>query len=127
MPDATDRVRDYARIALAAVRLVNGTAALLAPRLLIRGLGLDDRQNAAMVYPFRMFGIRTVLIGADLLLPEGEVRAHAQRMAIFIHGSDALTALVARLRGQLPMRQATITVLVSATNVALSLLARPRK
>ena len=126
MQPPKDRVSDYARIALGCVRLFNGCAALFVPELLIRRLGLDARSNAAMVYPFRMFGIRTIIIGAELLLPNGEVRAHAQRMALLIHASDALTAIVARVRGQLPARQGTIAVLISTTNVVLSLLARPR-
>lgn len=125
MPDTQNRAHDWARIVLAGIRLLNGAAALFAPELLIRQLGLDARANAAMVYPFRMFGIRTILIGAELLLPDGEVRAHAQRMAILIHASDALTALWARLSGQLPARQGTIAVLISTTNVILSLLTRP--
>jgi len=102
-------------------------AALFAPEFFIRRLGLDPKVNAAMIYPFRMFGIRTIIVGAELLLPAGEVRTHAQRMAILIHGSDALTALIARLSGQLPPRQANITVAISTTNFFLSLLARPRK
>ena len=126
MPDTLDRVSDWARIALACIRLFNGTVALLAPRLLIRQLGLDLEANAAMVYPFRMFGIRTIVVGAQLLLPAGEVRANAQRLALLIHTSDALTALSAAISGQLPRRQGTIAFLISSTNVALALLARPR-
>ena len=112
---------------LAAVRLFNGAMALFGPRFLIRRLGLDDQTNLGMVYPFRMFGIRTLIIGGELLLPDGEIRRHAQRMAVLIHGSDALTALVARTKGQIPARQATITVIISTTNFILALLARPRK
>lgn len=118
---------DFARVTLAGIRLFNGLAALFAPEFLIRRLGLDPKANAAMIYPFRMFGIRTIIVGAELLLPPGEVRTHAQRMAIFIHGSDALTALIARLSGQLPSRQGTVAVAISTTNFVLSLLARPRK
>jgi len=33
--------------------------------------------NQAVQYVFRMFGIRTVGIGLQLLLPEGELRAGA--------------------------------------------------
>ncbi len=122
-----DRLANCARVLLAGIRLFNGAAALFAPEFLIKRLGLDPSANAAMIYPLRMFGIRTLVIGAELLLPSGEVRTHAQRMAILIHVSDAITAMVARARGQLPARQATITVLISTTNAVLSLLARPRR
>src|SRR5437867_11280081 len=97
---ASDRLRDYARILLAAVRLFNGAMALFGPRFLIRRLGLDDQTNLGMVYPFRMFGIRTLIIGGELLLPDGEIRRHAQRMAVLIHCAHALTALAARPQGQ---------------------------
>ena len=32
-----------------------------------------------MAYPFRMFGVRTILIGVDLLARDPEVRRHAVR------------------------------------------------
>jgi len=121
-----DQLRDYARVALAAIRLFNGAMALFAPRFLIGRLGLDENANAAMAYPFRMFGIRTLIVGLELLLPDGEIRRHAQRMAMLIHGSDAVGAVIAQKKGELPARQAKITVLISATNFVLSVLARPR-
>ena len=43
-----------------------------------------------------MFGIRTVLIGAELLMQTGDRRAEALRRAILIHASDTLAALLAR-------------------------------
>ena len=124
---SSDRVRDYARVALAGIRIFNAAMALAAPKFLIDRLGLDPRANVGMVYPFRMFGIRTLIIGLELLQPDGEIRRHAQRMAVFIHGSDAVSALIARMTGQLPARQGTITVIISTTNFVLALLARPRK
>ena len=124
MAEQCGRIRGYARIALAGIRLFNGAAALLAPALLARRLGVDPATNPAIIYPLRMFGIRTIVIGAELLLPDGPVRAHAQRVAIIIHASDAATAWIARFTGQLPPRQGTIAALISTTNVVLSLLVR---
>src|SRR3712207_7487934 len=46
------------RIALAGIRLFNGTAALLAPAWLTRRLGVDPDTNPAVIYVFRLFGIR---------------------------------------------------------------------
>ena len=61
---------DAARYALAAIRIFNGGTALLAPERLDARLGLDRSAD----YPWRMFGIRTVLMGVDLLSsdPRGE-------------------------------------------------------
>ena len=59
--------RDHARIALATIRLVNGTMALLTPGMMLRRLGADPRANGVAVYPLRMFGIRTVVLGVERL------------------------------------------------------------
>jgi hypothetical protein len=109
---------DYARIALAGIRIANGTSALLAPRLLTRRLQADD----SAVYPFRLFGIRTVVIGADLLLRDREVRDHALRLALLIHASDVASAVVAGARRQVPFRSAATAI--SSVNTALALVAR---
>jgi hypothetical protein len=107
---------DYARIALAGIRIVNGASALLAPRL----LAADD----SAVYPFRLFGIRTVVIGADLLLRDKEVRDHALRLALLIHASDVASAVVAGARRQVPFRSAATAAAISSVNTALALVAR---
>lgn len=114
---------DQARTALAAVRLVNGALALVAPEVLLRRLGTDVHREPTAVYPFRMFGIRTVLVGADLLLLHGEQRDRAVRAAILIHASDTLCALVAGVRRELPPRVAGMTTLISAVNTVLAVLA----
>ena len=39
-----------------------------------------------------MFGIRTVLMGVDLLSSDREVRRHALRDSVLVHGSDTISA-----------------------------------
>jgi hypothetical protein len=112
-----------ARKALAAVRLVNGTAALVAPELLLRRLGTDTTDHRSGIYPFRMFGIRTVLIGADLLTSQGAERQAVARRAVLIHATDTCAALTAGLRGDLPRRAAVVTTMISATNTVLAVIA----
>ena len=112
-----------ARKTLAAVRLLNGTAALLAPQLLLRRLGTDPAVDRSGIYPFRMFGIRTLVIGADLLLLQGDERRKSARTAVLIHSTDTLSAATAGLRGDLPRKAALATTLLSATNTALALIA----
>jgi hypothetical protein len=116
------RTRDYARILLAYIRLFNGFAALFAPGMLARRLGVDPEFNPAIVYVFRMFGIRTVLIGAELLLQTGERRAEATRRAVLIHASDTLAAFLAT-RGRRFPRTGRIIVGISAINTLLAVLA----
>jgi hypothetical protein len=117
---------DAARTALAVVRIVNGAAGLIAPELLLARLGGDRSARPVGVYPFRMFGIRTILIGADLLTLRGEQRRRAVRTAVLIHAGDTLAAATAGLRGELPRKAAITTTLISATNTALAVTAAIR-
>lgn len=115
---------DYARVALAGIRLFNGIAALFVPELLIRQLGMDPATNPAGLYAFRMFGIRTILIGAALLQPDRALRAYSLRVGVIIHASDTTAALIAGLRRDLPARAATMAVLISGINTILAIVAR---
>ena len=112
-----------ARKLLAGVRIFNGTAGLLAPEILLRRLGADLQQDRSGIYPFRMFGIRTVLIGVDLLVLQGEQRRRATQLAVLIHASDTIAAATAGVRGDLPRRAAVLTTLISAGNTALAIAA----
>ena len=116
---------DSARIALAGIRIYNGSAGLLTPGKLARRLDVEEAAGP-MGYPFRMFGIRTILIGLDLLSRDPAVRRHALRAAVVVHASDTASAIVTGLTGGLPRRSALITTAISATNGALALVASRR-
>jgi hypothetical protein len=73
-----------------------------------------------------LFGVRTVLIGAQLLLRDDEVRAHSLRVAPAIHALDASAALIAGERGQLPRRAATTAAIISTVNTVLAIVALKR-
>jgi hypothetical protein len=88
------RAHDCARITLAGIRLFNGVAALFVQATLGRRLGVDPDANPAALYALRLFGVRTVLIGAELLLRDGGLRAHSLRVAPAIHALDATAALI---------------------------------
>jgi hypothetical protein len=115
-------LRDYARVMLAGIRLLNGSLALLVPGFLARQIGVDPDSNPGSLYVFRMFGIRTVLIGAELLLQTGDRRAEAVRRAVVIHASDTLAAFLATLSGNFP-RNSRAIVWISALNTLLAVLA----
>jgi hypothetical protein len=121
-----DLAHDYARITLAGIRLFNGVAALFVPATLARQLGVDPDANPAALYALRLFGVRTVLIGAQLLLRDGGVRAHSLRVAPAIHALDASAALIAGERGQLPQRAATTAAIISTVNTVLAIVALKR-
>ena len=113
---------DSARLALAGIRIVNGASGLFAPERLSRRLEVAEAAGP-MSYPFRMFGIRTILIGLDLLSRDPNVRRHALRAAVIVHASDTASALVTGLNGALPRRAAVTTTAISATNALLALIA----
>jgi hypothetical protein len=121
----SSRTADYARLALAGTRLINGALALLAPAFLVRRLGVNPKTSPALLYVFRMFGVRTVLIGLDLLRA-GPPREKALRAAPYIHASDT-TAAVLALLGGLDKRSAVTIVAISAVNTVLAVLARPKR
>lgn len=112
-----------ARKLLAAVRIVNGATALVAPTFLLRRVGTDTAKDTSGVYPFRLFGIRTVLIGVDLLTLTGDERRRATRLAVLIHATDTLSAATAGLQGHLPRRAALMTTALSASNTVLAVIA----
>ncbi|MBW5482761.1 hypothetical protein [Streptomyces bambusae] len=116
--------RSLARYSLAGIRLVNGVAALAVPQVVARRLGADENQPG-LIHVLRMFGVRTVFIGAELLLLKDADRiAQALRIGTLIHASDALSAAAAGRQGLLPPRAAMTTTTISTVNVALSLLAQ---
>ena len=115
---------DRARVALGTVRLALGTTALVVPGLLARRVE-PGPPSPASVYAFRMFGIRTALIGWDLLVADGpELRSSLDR-APLIHASDTVTATLLTASGQVPVRTGLPLIAVSGLNTALALLARP--
>ncbi|MFF7467871.1 hypothetical protein [Streptomyces sp. NPDC008092] len=107
--------------ALAGIRLFNGVTGLLAPGLLIRRLDPDrEPPSPAAVYAFRLFGIRTILLGIDLLTNRDERLREDLRDGVLIHGSDTATAATLGLSGRLPPRTAALTTLISAVNTVLA-------
>src|SRR5215218_4172593 len=115
----------FARVTLAGIRIFNGTAGLLAPSMLSKRLDVEDAA-APMAYPFRMFGIRTILVGVDLLARDPKVRRHAVRQAPLIHAADTISAWAAGKSGALTPKAAKTATTISADNLVLALLANRR-
>jgi hypothetical protein len=113
-----------ARIALAAIRIFNGGTALFAPGVFAARTGVRPSMDGPVLYPWRMFGVRTLLIGSDLLTRNEEVRRHALRVAVVVHASDTAAAVAALRSGQVPRRTAVPAVAISAVNTLLALVAR---
>ena len=113
---------DTARVLLACIRLLNGGLALIVPGFLARQIGVDPDANPGIQYVFRMFGIRTVLLGLELLRPDSERRQVAMRQAVLIHASDTLAAFLASLSSNFPKSGRGI-VAISGVNTLLAILA----
>jgi len=113
-----------ARIALAAIRIFNGGTALFAPGVFAARTGVRPSMDGPVLYPWRMFGVRTLLIGSDLLTRNEEVRRHALRVAVVVHASDTAAAFAALRSGQVPRKTAVPAVAISAVNTMLAVVAR---
>jgi hypothetical protein len=113
-----------ARIALGGVRIVAGTAGLLAPAMIINRFGdANPSANPAAIYGLRLFGIRTVLIGADLIRLHGRDLDRALWAAPIIHASDTATVLTLQRRKQLSPERARPLALISGLNTVLAVIA----
>jgi hypothetical protein len=118
----TQFIRTRGYLLLGVIRLVNGAAALLAPASSARRLGVDPAANPAPIYPLRMFGIRTIVLGLELLLGNSDTRRKSLRVGVAIHASDTLSAATAGIRGQLPPTTAVTLTCVSTLNTTLAVL-----
>lgn len=127
MPEIPDVVRERAPQVLGGIRLFYGAAALLTPRTIARRLGVDPDANPAPIHPLRMFGIRTILIGAELLLEGPETRTRSMRLAPLIHASDTASAVISGMRRELPPRVAVLTSVISGLNTVLAVVGQPGK
>jgi hypothetical protein len=114
---------DQARRKLAAIRMINGALALFAPRFLIRRLGTDPDVDSSAIYPFRMFGIRTMILGADLLLLTGEEQRRATKLAVLIHATDTASAATCLVKGYLPRKAGIVATAISGLNTVLAVIA----
>jgi hypothetical protein len=118
-------VRRHAHLVLAAIRFVNGAAALLFPRELAKRVEVDADASPGLLYFQRMFGIRTILIALDLLTADRDRTVRALRAGRVIHASDATAAALAGRSGNLAQRPALITTAISLVNLVLALVAKP--
>jgi hypothetical protein len=109
-------------MALAAIRLFNGGAALLAPNFLGHRLGVNTETSPGFGYAFRLFGVRTVLLGVQLFRAKAD--SPVVREAVAVHGADTLAAIVVLRRHELPPKGAKMAVAASAINVVLAVLAQ---
>jgi hypothetical protein len=113
-----------ARFALGGVRIIAGTTGLLAPAMIISRFGdSNPTANPAAIYGLRLFGIRTVLIGADLIRLRGRDLDRALWAAPIIHASDTATVLGLQRNKQLSPERARPLALISGLNTVLAVTA----
>jgi hypothetical protein len=96
------------------------------PHVLVHRFSEQGQNATAATYAFRMFGIRTVIIGLELLMLKGAELQRAANIAPVIHGSDTVAAFLAARYGKLPRRMGIILITISAINTVLSLIGRRR-
>lgn len=114
----------FPRVALGLIRLVNGALGLFVPHVLIRRISATDPPDPAAIYAFRLFGVRTILLGRDLLGGPGAARSKAVEEAPLIHASDTATASLLTLSGRVPLKSGAPLVAISGLNTVLAFAAR---
>lgn len=117
------RVQRSARYALAGIRFVNGALGVVAPRLLIARVENERPPSSAAMYAFRMFGIRTVLLALEIVVVTESARRRALRRAVLIHASDTASVASLTAGGVIHPRRGILLTAISATNVALAVVA----
>ncbi|MEA2703321.1 MAG: hypothetical protein QOJ69_1709 [Actinomycetota bacterium] len=116
--------RKIARTALGVIRLVNGAGSLFAPKFMAKRFGVDAEANPSVIYIMRLFGVRTIILGLELLLLKDEDKVRdAVRVGVLIHASDTTAAVIAGVTGQLPKKAAATGAVISAVNTALAVAA----
>lgn len=70
-----------------------------------------------------MFGVRTLLIGADLLPLTGEESRRATKLAVVIHATDTASAATCLVKGYLPRKAGVVATAISSLNTVLALIA----
>lgn len=115
-------VSDASRKTLAGIRIFNGAVGLFAARRMAAQLGSDLRDDATFVYPARMFGVRTLVLGVDLLRLRGDAASQRRilREAVLIHATDTAAAAYAGYKRELPTKVARLTTTISAVNTVLA-------
>ena len=125
-------LHDIARRTLACVRIFNGAVGLFAPARMAENLGGPLGADKRFGYPARMFGIRTLVLGTDLLLLKADDLSAPRilRQAVLIHATDTAAAIYAGKRGELRGKAAKFTIAISAVNTVLAVIslatAKPR-
>jgi hypothetical protein len=107
---------------LAGIRLVNGGLALAAPNVVGGRLGVSTTTSPGLGYAFRLFGVRTVLIGIQLWRTPPTAGNPVIHETILIHGADTAAALVVYKMGELPRKGAMLAIGISAVNTGLAVL-----
>lgn len=112
MPEAEDLHRAAGLLALAV-----GTSAALAPRPLLRGFGIASSEvTGAAELGWRMFGIRTALVGGAVVAGSRGART----AVIPVQLADQVTFVLAGRRPGVPVRAVRMAQGVSGVLVALS-------
>jgi hypothetical protein len=115
-------LRERSHLILGCIRLFNGAVAMASPDSTARRLGTDPEASPGPIYPLRMFGVRTVILGAELLVGDPDTRRRSMRLGVLIHASDTVAAASGGIRGQLPPKVAMATTAISSFNTALAIL-----
>jgi hypothetical protein len=106
-----------------AVRFSLGPLSYLAPRFTGRVMLLPAGRNDAMPYLVRLFGIRDLALGVGALLAPQPTRQRILRYSAVIDAADAVAAVFAGTRGDIPVAASVEAALAGSVGAGLGLIA----
>ncbi len=100
-------------IGLSLGRVAVGAAAVAAPEMVTKNLGVDPVSNPQATYLTRLFGLREVALGLATLAARGRSGKGVIGIGVLVDAGDAFTSWQAMQQGQIT-RKSAMTLLVPA-------------
>ncbi len=112
-----------AAVTLAAMRLVVGVAAWVAPGVVGKIAGLDGSNYGESRYLWRIFGVRDAVLGAGVLATDGKSRKAWLKAGIVCDTFDTGSSVIGGKSGALPKKTAAFLTLPAVVGTCLGLAA----
>ncbi|MEO3786612.1 hypothetical protein ABGB12_25075 [Actinocorallia sp. B10E7] len=114
---------ERALLGAASGRIVWGIAALAAPGLNVRLVGMADRETPELRYMTRVFGSRALALGLGHLLGDPTTRRRWRRLCLMVDACDTAAGLVHLIRGDVPRKSAAGLLAITGGYTVLGALA----
>lgn len=109
---------------LSILRILLGGAVWAAPNVAVKLLGDSLPARTSLPFVLRLFGVRDLAMGLGYLQAAPGERDRLLKLGMGVDATDAVAALLAQRRGQLPARLAVPFAVAAVAAVATAAVAR---